>query len=106
MIPAQNGRRARVAREQGLHVIRQTCCVAALRALAALALLLLLVQGTQAKVPTCFRRVLSSCAAFSAARTALVSLAMLDALELSGSDFGDSGALLGVIWGVLVGAGA
>ena len=56
---SQNALRARVAREQGLHVIRQTCCVAARPALAVLALRLLLVQGTQLKVPSCFRLVLS-----------------------------------------------
>ena len=54
-----NALRARAAREQGLHVIRQTCCVAARPARAVLALRLLPVQGTQLKVPSCFRLVLS-----------------------------------------------
>ena len=58
-IPPHSARRTRVAREQGLHVTRQTCCVDARVALAALALLLLLVQGTQAIVLTCCRGVLA-----------------------------------------------
>ena len=81
-LPALNARRARVAREQGPHVILQACRVDALAALATLALLLLAL-GPQAILQACCRDALAAAAALAVLFLLVLALLCLLFLLLS-----------------------